>query len=268
MKTELRIIIPVYNEESRVKQSLKSIFDFYSHSKESINLKQIIVINDGSRDRSGEIIKELIQNKKFTHDYPISKIKYINLKTNIGKANAIKETLKFIPKDTPLNSLVKMQDSDLLDISWKHIANEVYPMIKNHNIIMSLSFVPGARKRFFILWRYEFAKRVARKGGSITGQRTLHFSDFKDSFSLLPKENNCYQLEPTISYLIHQKVKKHKILIYSFHLLNRVSHIQKFEKNRNKIIPGLNYVNQGAQLVFNYGTLPFKYFFQKIKRKP
>ena len=233
MKTELRIIIPVYNEESRVKQSLKSIFDFYSHSKEFVILKQIIIINDGSKDRSGEIINELIHDEYFTNGYPLSDLTFINLKINVGKANAIKEALKYIPKDAPQNSLIKMQDSDLLGISWKHIANEVYPLVKNNNIAMSLSFVPGARKKIFILWRYEFAKRIAKRGGAITGQRTLRLSDFIDSFSLLPKDNNCYQLEPTISYFIHQKVKKHKKLRYSFHLLNGVSHIQKFEKQIN-----------------------------------
>jgi len=56
---KLYIIIPVYNEENTLRILFKKVFD--------IDLsplgytKQIIMVNDGSRDKSEEIVHQLIE---------------------------------------------------------------------------------------------------------------------------------------------------------------------------------------------------------------
>lgn len=56
---KLSVIIPVYNEEKTVLEILKIV----SKVKLSID-KEIVIVNDGSTDRTGEIIKKFIKNSK------------------------------------------------------------------------------------------------------------------------------------------------------------------------------------------------------------
>lgn len=73
----LSIVIPLFNEEKRLNKSLIKINKFIKNK----NI-EIILINDGSFDKSEKIIKKFINNKK--------KFSVINLKRNIGKGGALK----------------------------------------------------------------------------------------------------------------------------------------------------------------------------------
>ncbi len=259
---ELRIIIPAFNEEARIGNALRAVFDFYSHMRKDIKLEQVIVVNDGSTDHTGEVIKELIGNDNFVKGY--SKITYIDIPENIGKANAVLKAIDSIPKNASPDSLVKLLDSDLVNISWRHIANEVYKMVDNPDIIMSLSFVPGAKNPLLVMWRYELAKLVARRGGAITGQRTLYLEDLRKAVGMLPKENNCYLLEPTVSYWIYQRIKKEGKRI-AFQLMKGVQHIPKFEKHGDLLKTVLGYGYQAFQTIYSYVSAPIR-FLKRVKK--
>jgi len=66
------IIIPIYNEERTLEKLLKSL-EQYSHSR-----NQILIINDGSVDKTNKILKK--------YDF----IDVLHLKKNYGKGTAIK----------------------------------------------------------------------------------------------------------------------------------------------------------------------------------
>ena len=74
----LSIIIPVFNEEERLKKSLIQINRYIKNKK-----IEVIIVNDGSTDSTKEIIKQFIKINK--------KIKVINLKNNLGKGAALKK---------------------------------------------------------------------------------------------------------------------------------------------------------------------------------
>jgi dolichol-phosphate mannosyltransferase len=91
----ITIIIPVYNEKKYIKTLLNKV----------IKLKgvkiQIIIVDDGSRDGSTEILKnEFVNNKKIN--------KIIFHKKNSGKGSAIKSAQKYIE-----GKYVIIQDADL-----------------------------------------------------------------------------------------------------------------------------------------------------------
>lgn len=89
---KISILIPVYNEEKTVGKILEKIL------KETFSWnKEIIVINDGSTDRSLEILK------KFSEE-----IILIDLKNNRGKGFALREGFKRISGE-----IVIIQDGDL-----------------------------------------------------------------------------------------------------------------------------------------------------------
>jgi glycosyltransferase involved in cell wall biosynthesis len=88
----LSIIIPCFNEEKTIKKIIKKILKI-----KGIN-KQIIVVNDGSTDKSFDLIKK--------YKSKISLI--INHKHNLGKGSCIKSAQKRVKGD-----IVLIQDADL-----------------------------------------------------------------------------------------------------------------------------------------------------------
>ena len=90
---KLSIIIPVYNEEELITQVVERVKS--SVRKQGLNA-EIIVVNDGSKDRSAEAIRK------------INGITFVNLKQNAGKGGAVKAGFKAATGDIYL-----IQDSDL-----------------------------------------------------------------------------------------------------------------------------------------------------------
>lgn len=107
---DLSIVIPAYNEENRIKNTLLSIQDYLSSNK--INA-EIIVVNDGSKDSTVEVVKSY-QNK-------IPNLQIIDLGKNCGKGAAVKQgviksrgkLILFTDADnsTPIEELEKLQKS-------------------------------------------------------------------------------------------------------------------------------------------------------------
>jgi glycosyltransferase involved in cell wall biosynthesis len=93
-KILLSIIVPLYNEEKTLLDILNNLYKLKDH-QENI---QIIVVNDGSTDRSQEILDE---NKNLYDDV------IVNL-TNNGKGNAVRKGL-----EVSRGEYVTFQDADL-----------------------------------------------------------------------------------------------------------------------------------------------------------
>ena len=86
---ELSIIFPIYNEEERLKKSLHKITKLFKAFK-SIKI-EIILVNDGSTDKTHELINAFI---KSTEKLNKKKIVYINYKKNRGKGYALKKGIQ------------------------------------------------------------------------------------------------------------------------------------------------------------------------------
>ena len=76
----LSIIIPAYNEEARLPQTLKSINSYLRNKSYHY---EIIVVNDGSLDNTAGIVKNLISD--------IKNLRFIDIKENQGKGHAVKQ---------------------------------------------------------------------------------------------------------------------------------------------------------------------------------
>jgi glycosyltransferase involved in cell wall biosynthesis len=90
------IIIPAYNEEKTIEKILKKVLDVKLPLE-----KEIIVVNDGSTDRTKEIVEKFIKN------HPNENIILIN-KKNGGKGSALKVGIKHSTGD-----IIIIQDADL-----------------------------------------------------------------------------------------------------------------------------------------------------------
>ena len=60
MSKHLSVIIPAYNEERRIKTTLEAIFNYLSRQNYSW---EAIIVSDGSKDRTAEVVMEFISNK-------------------------------------------------------------------------------------------------------------------------------------------------------------------------------------------------------------
>lgn len=96
---EYSLIIPVYNEEDSIAELVMSIQEVMDGISSNF---EIIFIDDGSKDNSKSVIKELILAD--------DKIKLIELRRNFGKATALNEGFKLASGE-----IVITMDSDLQD---------------------------------------------------------------------------------------------------------------------------------------------------------
>jgi len=76
----LSLIIPVFNEERNIN---KNINKYHNYLKAQNYSSEIIIVNDGSSDKSKKIIEKIAEEKK--------NITIINLKENYGKGYAVKQ---------------------------------------------------------------------------------------------------------------------------------------------------------------------------------
>ncbi len=77
----ISVLIPAYNEEKTILETIKSVYNI-----DYDNITEVIVINDGSKDNTLEILKKVL------HDY--KGLKVLN-KQNSGKADSLNKALKF-----------------------------------------------------------------------------------------------------------------------------------------------------------------------------
>jgi len=91
---KVSFIVPAYNEEESIEETLKALLEIeYPKGK-----KEIIVVNDGSKDRTREIVERIMKEHK--------EIKLLN-KENSGKADSINQGLKIASGE-----LIAITDAD------------------------------------------------------------------------------------------------------------------------------------------------------------
>ncbi len=106
MKT-VSAIVPVFNEEKTVSCVVGTLL-------KNPLINEVICVNDGSTDKSLKILK------KFNHE-----IQIVNLKKNRGKGFALSSGIRKAKSE-----LVVFIDSDLVNLSDKHISTLINPVLK------------------------------------------------------------------------------------------------------------------------------------------
>lgn len=108
---KLSVIIPVYNEE----KNIEKVISLVQNAPIKIQ-KEIIIVDDGSKDRTRDILKKYEKDKS---------IKILLLKENSGKGFAIRQGLK-----VATGEIVLIQDADL-EYSVQDYPKLLEPFLKN-----------------------------------------------------------------------------------------------------------------------------------------
>lgn len=177
MKNSCDCIIPFYNEELRPLNVVETVLQIKTLSK-------IIVVDDGSIDQT----TFLTLKKNFPQ------IKVIRLEKNSGKANAVKEGLKYVT--TPF---VLLLDGDLMNIKTEELENIILKITTNPKIDMIILEIKGDNLLIDSLFR-----KYIFQGGN----RIIKKSDLLEIFKQKLKG---YQLEVAINKYM---IKNHKKIYY------------------------------------------------------
>ncbi|PIV64104.1 MAG: glycosyl transferase [bacterium (Candidatus Ratteibacteria) CG_4_10_14_3_um_filter_41_18] len=139
---KLSVIMPVYNEEKTIAEIIRRV--------KAVNLKkEIIIVEDGSTDKTKEILKEIIKQNDSQNDSD-NKITIINQRKRHGKGTAIRRALKEVTGD-----IVIIQDADL-EYNPAEISKVIAPIMAKKSKVVYGSRVKGHGKPFSSLmgWIY------------------------------------------------------------------------------------------------------------------
>lgn len=179
----LSIIIPAFNEEKTIKQVLQRL--------RTIKLgrvkKEIIVVDDGSTDKTPEILKNLSNIKVLTHS------------ANYGKGRSVKDGLEIASGDIFL-----IQDADL-EYNPKDISKIIGPILEGKSEIVYGSRNLGKRTSYSSLLFYmgglfvEFVTNLilgTNITDSITGYKAFSREVYK---KISPLRSSGYEIEAEIT---------------------------------------------------------------------
>ncbi|MEK6840965.1 MAG: glycosyltransferase family 2 protein, partial [Nanoarchaeota archaeon] len=133
---KLSIIMPVYNEEKTIEKIIERV--------QKVNLgkikKEIIIVNDASKDRSLNIIDKI--KKKYKN------VKVFSHKVNQGKGASIRTGLKYFTGD-----IVVIQDGDL-EYNPEDFKKLIKPILENKNKVVYGSRLLGEERGFNVPLHY------------------------------------------------------------------------------------------------------------------
>tara|TARA_B110000977_G_C11079378_1_gene492377 strand:+ start:1026 stop:1988 length:963 start_codon:yes stop_codon:yes gene_type:complete len=141
---EFSIIISCYNSEDTITSTLNSIANLnYDFSK-----IEIIIINDGSTDKTLILIKQFIEENPKIQVFIINqKNKGLSFSRNLGILNSNKSHLLFLDSDDQLNNEIlskindTIKDNDIVAFSRETVfnGNITYEKNKNNNLVEFLN---------------------------------------------------------------------------------------------------------------------------------
>ncbi len=185
---KVTVIIPAFNEETRIRTVLEVV-------KESDVVDEIIVVNDGSTDKTAEVTTSF------------SGISLINKVKNEGKGAALIDGVN--RSDA---GIVVFIDADLLGLRPKHIRDLVQPLLQDSELMMTVGKFSGGRLRT------DLSQTLVP---SISGQRALRRS-FIEGVDL---SNTRFAIEMALTeYAQKTGAKVQEVIMYD------VTHVMKEEK--------------------------------------
>jgi len=143
-KIHLSVVIPAYNEAKRISATLLDIDKYLSKQKYAY---EIIVVSDGSKDKTGDVVnklKEMVKN-----------LRLIDNRKNNGKGHVTKQGMLEARGEYRL--FMDADNSTAID----HL-EKFWPLTKENDIVIGSIEVKGAKIDEDAAWYRRFLGRIAK----------------------------------------------------------------------------------------------------------
>ena len=188
------VVIPVFNEAERVLPVVEA-------AKRSPYIYEIVVVNDGSTDNTGQILETIENISVFTHS------------ENKGKGEALDTGMNHV-RSAGFGKAVFL-DGDLRGLRPDHIDKLLLPLQKD-KALMAIGYL-GLRKMVV-------QKALLNKWGALSGQRALD-TNVWDLLSL--KDKHGFNVEAALNARLRKNNVHHDIARVA---LDGVGHVGKRQK--------------------------------------
>jgi glycosyltransferase involved in cell wall biosynthesis len=163
----LSVVMPAYNEEATIAEIVRRVVDVPIR-------KEIIIVDDGSRDRTREILAEMQKS------YPESLVRVHLQPRNQGKGAALRKGIELATGD-----YVVVQDADL-EYDPRDYLLLLQPVIDHDaDVVYGSRFSGGAQRRVLFFWHSVGNRVLTTLSNMFTD---LNLSDMETCYKLFRRE--------------------------------------------------------------------------------
>lgn len=211
-KPFLTIILPCYNEEAILQSSFDKINQYVSELSYDF---EILIINDGSSDKTGKIADEIVQGNK--------QVRVIHHPTNLNLGNALQTGFCNSKGD-----ILVVMDIDL-SYSVEHIGRMVDKIVESScDMVVASPYMKGGKvtavpfaRKMMSKWLNKFMNVAAQdKYFTFTGMVRAYRASFIKNVNLKTKD---YEINPEIMY---------KAMILRAQIIEIPAHLDWTEQNK------------------------------------
>ena len=193
----INIIIPCFNEEKFIEDVINKVIKYSKFSK------KIIVINDGSKDKTKSVLENL-KNKNLIDVL-------INHDVNLGKGAAIKSGLKYVTE-----GIIIIQDADF-EYSPEDYQRLLKPIIEGHaDVVFGSRFLGGNDAKRVLYFKHRIANSILTFFSNVLTD--INLTDMETGYKVFTKKSienitlveDGFGFEPEIT----AKLAKKKIRFY------------------------------------------------------
>lgn len=210
----LSVIVPCYNEEAILQANITLMIN-YLESKRHKYKWEILIINDGSKDKTGEIANRLARDN--------DQLRVIHHPTNLNLGRALQTGFQ-----NSLGDILVVMDIDL-SYSVEHIESMVDKMIETSaDIVVASPYMKGGKvtavpfgRKIMSKWVNKFMSFSAQdKYYTFTGMVRAYKTSFIRTVNLKTKD---YEINPEIMY---------KAMILRARIVEIPAHLDWTEQNK------------------------------------
>lgn len=206
---KLSVLVPVYNEERTLEEVVRRVC--------AVEMpKEIILVDDGSKDRSRDILDRLKDQSTRVND-PLNQIKVFFQPENQGKGAAIKTAIGHVTGD-----VVIVQDADL-EYDPKDYPSLLEPIQDGSaDVVYGTRFAGGGAHRVLFFWHSLGNRMLTLLSNMLTN---LNLSDMEVGYKVFRAEvlksielkSNRFGFEPEITMKLAKKRYRFYEVPISYH---------------------------------------------------
>jgi glycosyltransferase involved in cell wall biosynthesis len=198
---KISIIVPIYNEE----KTLEKIIAAMENSNILGLEKEIILVDDGSRDKSVELLEKYKERHAVHHH-----------KRNLGKGAALRTGFR-----AATGNIILIQDADL-EYDPNEYENLLKPILDGKaDVVFSSRFLSHKPHRVLYFWHYIGNKTITTLSNILTN---LNLTDIESCYKVFSKpildqiypklKSKGFDIEPEMVARASKLAKKNKCRIY------------------------------------------------------